>query len=40
MKGKEEDGGVVLILGSCFEGAYCCKCLRAVWFLQRPISTQ
>lgn len=40
MRGKEEDGGAVLILGSCFEGAGCRKCLRTVWFLQRPISTQ
>lgn len=25
---------------SCFEGAACCKCLRTLWFLQRPICIQ
>lgn len=40
MRGKEEGGGAVLTLGSCFEGAGGCKCLRTVWFLQRSISIQ
>lgn len=40
MRGKEEDGGAVLTLGSCFKRAGCGTCLRTVWFLQRPISTQ